>query len=262
MRDSVYHTYRKTFEMKLMKYFVLVVMLLQVAPAFLLAQNVTDSKGLKQGEWRKLDANGKLIYQGQFKENVPQGVFKYFYEDGKLRSELTYSGNGKTANAVNFHPNGKKMAEGLYVETKKDGAWKYYNDLEIISSEEFYQKGIPVGVWKTYYDDGKLLEECPYQNGLKEGVRKQYFTDQSIKSEVGFVKGKLEGSSKYYYPNGKPLLVGQLKNDLREGLWTAYKDSGVKENEIEYSGGVVVNEIYFDKAREAELKNEVKAIPE
>ena len=106
------------------------------------------------------------------------------------------------------------------------------------------------------------MEDCPYQNGLKDGVRKQYFSDHSIKSEVSFVKGKLEGPAKYNYPDGKPMLVGLLKNDLKEGIWTAYKDNGVKENEIEYKAGEVVKETYFDKAREAELKNEVKAIPD
>jgi antitoxin component YwqK of YwqJK toxin-antitoxin module len=91
---------------------------------------------------------------------------------------------------------------------------------------------------------------------------KQYFSDGSLKSELNFDKGKYEGPAKHYYPNGKPMLLGQWHNDLKEGIWTAFKDKGEKESEIEYSGGEVVNEIYYDKAREEELKNEVKAIPE
>jgi antitoxin component YwqK of YwqJK toxin-antitoxin module len=252
----------KNQKMKLLKLTLLLTILLQGGSALLLAQNVTDSKGLKQGEWRKLNADGKLVYQGSFKDNIPEGTFTYFFEDGKVRSKLTYSENGKSAMGVNFHPNGKKMAEGEYVETKKNGLWKYYNDKEVLSAEEFYQKGVPAGLWKTYYDDGKLLEECPYQNGLKEGICRQYFTDQSLKSEVSFVKGKLDGPAVFYYPNGKPMLAGKSKNDLREGTWTAYKDNGEKENEIVYQAGVVMSEKYYDKAREAELKNDVKAIPE
>ena len=245
-----------------LKFFLLTGLLLLLSSTLLFSQNITDAKGLKQGEWRKLDAKGKVIYEGRFKDNIPQGLFKYYYEDGKIRSELTYSVGGKSATAVNFHPNGKKMAEGLYVETKKDGHWNYYNDLETLSAEEYYQKGTPTGIWKTYYDDGKLLEECPYDKGLKKGLCKQYFSDGSIKSELNFDKGKYEGVAKHYYPNGKPMLFGQFHNDLKEGKWTAFKDNGDKESEIEYSAGEVVNEIYYDKAREAELKNEVKAIPE
>jgi antitoxin component YwqK of YwqJK toxin-antitoxin module len=226
------------------------------------AQNVTDSKGLKQGAWKKSDAAGNLIYEGQFKDNIPQGTFLYYYEDGKVRSQLAYSADGKSASAVNFHPNGKKMAEGTYLETKKDGLWKYYNDLETLSSEETYTKGIPTGVWKTYFDDGKLLEECPYSKGKKDGECRQYFQDGSIKSVVNFKDGKYDGSARYFYPNGKPILEGQFVNDLREGLWTAYKDNGEKESEITYFEGSVSEEKYYDKAREEELNNEVKAIPE
>jgi len=248
--------------MKLLKLTVLMVLLQSVCTLSLQAQNVTDAKGLKQGEWRKLNADGKLVYQGQFKDNVPQGTFTYYFEDGKVRSKLTYSAAGKSATGINYHPNGKKMAEGEYLETKKNGIWKYYNDKEILSAEEYYERGKPAGIWKTYYDDSKLLEECPYQDGLKQGTCRQYFTDHSLKSEVNFVKGKLEGPALFYYPNGKTMLAGASKNDLREGTWTAYKENGEKENEIVYQAGVVINEKYYDKAREAELKNDVKAIPE
>jgi antitoxin component YwqK of YwqJK toxin-antitoxin module len=249
-------------QMHVLKSFLLIGLLLLLNATLLLSQNVTDAKGLKQGEWRKLDAKGKLIYEGRFKDNVPQGLFTYYYDDGKVRSELTYAENGKSAAAINYHPKGKKMAEGLYVETKKDGPWKYFNERGTISAEEFYLKGSPTGVWKTYYDDGKLLEECPYVNGLKQGLCKQYFSDGSIKSELNFDKDKYEGSAKHYYPNGKPMLFGQLHNDMKGGLWTGYKDNGEKDSEIEYSAGQIVHEKYFDKAREEEMNKEVKEIPE
>ncbi len=241
--------------------FLLIALMLIQVSSQLMAQNTTDSKGLKQGEWRKLDAKGKVIYEGRFKDNIPQGLFRYYYEDGNIRSELTYSENGKIAAAVNFHPNRQKMAEGRYVVTKKDGQWKYYNERGTISAEEFYHEGSPTGIWKTYYDDGKLLEECPYVNGLKQGLCKQYFTDGSIKSELNFNKDMYEGSAKHYYPNGKPMLFGQLHFDLKEGVWTAYKENGEKESEIEYRAGEIVHEKYYDKAREEELHNDVKEIP-
>jgi antitoxin component YwqK of YwqJK toxin-antitoxin module len=119
-----------------------------------------------------------------------------------------------------------------------------------------------VGFWKTYYDDGQLLEECPYKNGKKEGLSKQYFSDGTVKSEVNFKNGKYEGSARYLFPDGKPLLEGQFKDDLKHGIWTAYKANGDKESEITYFEGAISDEIYYDKTREAELKNEVKEIPE
>ncbi len=248
--------------MNLTKLLLLSGLVLQFSSQCLFAQNLIDAKGLKQGEWRKTDAKGILLYQGRFKDNIPKGVFKYYYEDGKVRLELTYSADGKAAIATNFYPTGKKMAEGSYIETKKDGLWKYYNDLEILSAEETYVKGSPDGIWKTYYDDGKLLEERPYKNGVKEGVTKQYFMDGKLKSEVNFVKGKNEGFARFYFTDGKPMVFGQFKNDLKTGLWVTFKENGGKVSEAEYVDGIVVKEIYYDKAREQELKNDVKEIPE
>ncbi len=225
-------------------------------------KNYTDSKGLKQGSWRKLDNQGRVIYEGQFKDNIPQGSFVYYNEEGKVRSRLNYSTDGKVAIAVNFHPNGKKMAEGTYRETKKSGVWKYYNDKETISAEEIYQDGKPTGVWKKFYDDGKLLEECPYVNGVKEGILKQYFTDGELKSIIHFSKGKYEGKAEFYYVGGKPMQVGQFSDDMKHGLWISYKSNGEMESEILYEMGQVVTEKYYDKARENELFQESKAIPE
>lgn len=226
------------------------------------AANATDSKGMKQGAWQKLGANGKMVYEGQFKDNIPQGVFNYYYEDGKLRTVLTYSLDGKKAVSVSYHPNGKKMAEGDYFETKKDGIWKYYSDLETLASEEFYQNGVAGGTWKLFYESGGILEECPYKNGAKDGRFRQFFTDGEVKSEIIFVKGKYEGKAIFYFPGGKPLMTGRFLDDLKEGLWTTYKESGDKESEIEYAAGVIIKEKYYDKAREAELKNDVTPIPE
>ena len=237
-------------------------LVLLLSSSCLLAQNLVDAKGLKQGEWSKTDSKGNLVYQGRFKDNIPQGVFKYFYEDGKVRSELTYSADGKSARAINFYASGKKMAEGVYVETKKDSLWKYYNDLEILSAEETYLKGVPHGIWKTYYDDGKLLEERPYKNGVTEGVCRQFFMDGKLKSEVYFVNGKNEGFARFYFTDGKPMVLGQFKNDMKTGLWISYKENGGKVSEIVYVDGIISKEVYYDKAREQELKNDVKEIPE
>jgi antitoxin component YwqK of YwqJK toxin-antitoxin module len=241
---------------------VLLTFFLLVAWFSVMSQNTTDAKGRKQGNWSKSDENGNLIYNGTFKDNIPQGTFTYYYPNGKVRSILEYSTNGKSAKAVNYHPNGKKMAEGLYVETKKDGMWKYFNDLEIISAEENYKTGVPEGVWKTYYDQGQLLEEVSYLAGKKEGKSTQYFMEGKPKAESNYHNNLLNGSIVYWSLDGKELLTGTYHNDLKDGLWTIFKPDGTKECETLYSEGTVMNETYFDKKREAELNSDVPAIPE
>ena len=51
----------------------------------------TDANGKKQGYWKKKDEKtNKLVYEGLFKDDKPQGIFKYYYpfDSVKVISEL------------------------------------------------------------------------------------------------------------------------------------------------------------------------------
>src|SRR4051812_44165611 len=94
------------------------------------AQNATDSKGLKQGAWKKLDEKtNKTIYEGTFKDGKPQGIFKYYYPHDTLKAIIDFKQDGKFSYARLFHPNGKMMAKGKYLgESVKDSVWIYYDE--------------------------------------------------------------------------------------------------------------------------------------
>ena len=51
--------------------------------------NKTDASGRKQGVWKKYE-KGKLVYEGQFKDNVPYGTFRYYHTNGKLKSTTDF----------------------------------------------------------------------------------------------------------------------------------------------------------------------------
>ena len=46
------------------------------------AINQTDAKGLKQGFWKAKFDNGRIKYEGYFKDNHPVGELKRYYEEG------------------------------------------------------------------------------------------------------------------------------------------------------------------------------------
>lgn len=236
-----------------------IVFLLLTATVALQAQdtvNVTDSKGLKQGFWRKVNAEKQVVYEGRFVNDKPVGEFRYFYPDGKLKTLMTYSSGSDETPSVSYHVNGKKMAEGVYRQKQKNGEWRYYNDLEVLMSEEYYDNGKSVGTWKNYYDDGKLLEVFSWKNGLKDGPWTQYFTDGKIRMTADYVAGKLEGEVKYYYPGGGLMVVGEYLHDAKDGIWTSYKEDGTAEVTTVYSGGKMLQQTFHDKAREEQLRQD------
>ena len=52
--------------------------------------NRTDSKGRRQGAWTDFYPNGQKRYEGQFKNDVCVGEFKYYDEQGQLKATNTF----------------------------------------------------------------------------------------------------------------------------------------------------------------------------
>ena len=214
----------------------------------LLAQtniNQIDSKGLKQGEWIKKDPlTNFIIYKGQFKDNKPTGVFKYFHENTELiKSELKFKNDGKTAYAEIYHMSGKIQAKGKYINEKRDSVWLFFNEEGALISKENYKNGLKEGQAFVYYPEGQLLEEIYYKNNLKDGPNKQYYTNKQVRSEVNFKNGKVTGKNAYYYPDGMEARIGYYNEfGNKNGVWLSKDQQGkVTEREV-YDNGKLLSE--------------------
>ena len=115
--------------------------------------NVTDKTGKKQGHWVKPYASGSTFYDGQFKDDVPYGQFKYYYESGQLQTIVNFSDNGQTRRAKMYFMSGVLMAEGKYIGEKRDSLWKFYNDYGYYISNETYKSGKKEGMAYIYFID-------------------------------------------------------------------------------------------------------------
>ena len=203
--------------------------------------NQTDPKGLKQGEWKKYYEGGKTPkYEGQFKDNQPIGVFKYYYPSGKIRTILTHK-NTKTSYAKDFDANGKLLAEGKFTTEKRDSTWIYYQYVDKQKKTltiEDYKAGKKVGIWKTFYADGKsLAREVPYTNDKKNGTSKQYYESGKLKVSMQYVNDKAEGKFTSYFPNAKIAEIGMYKGNMRAAKWQVFTIEGKLDHEETYRNG-------------------------
>lgn len=188
--------------------------------------NKTDSLGRKQGIWKKYKGD-TLIYQGQFKNDIPYGEFIYYSPDGKVKSNVKYSENGLIANTIVFHPNGKKMATGMYHEKLKDSIWTYFDKAEVRIFDEFYENGIKSGVWHNYYNDGKIKELCTYKNDKKNGMWMIFYTDSILKAKAVYVDNEFDGLFQSFHLNGKLYKSGKFDKGLKQGVWLFYTEAGI-----------------------------------
>ncbi|HMW09409.1 MAG TPA: hypothetical protein PKI54_04135, partial [Bacteroidia bacterium] len=82
--------------------------------------NRKDTKGLKQGVWKKFYRTDSLFSVTTFKDNKQTGTTKFFYESGKIKSTLIWKKPGQFAFAESFFEEGKKMSDGYYLNEQKD----------------------------------------------------------------------------------------------------------------------------------------------
>jgi antitoxin component YwqK of YwqJK toxin-antitoxin module len=205
--------------------------------------NHTDADGRRNGLWRKTDKEGHKLYDGQFKNGVPSGTFRYYYSDGTLKAVSVLSEDGKIARTQSFAGNGRKIAEGNYREEKKDSTWKYYSDLDgVLISEETYLSGIKNGASKTFFPGGSVAEVIYYKDGRKEGEWIQYFEDGNLKFRGGYENDEKAGAFTVYFPSGKVNLSGAYKMGHKDGTWIVYEENGNIISSEKYSKGALIKE--------------------
>ncbi len=224
------------------------------------AQTQTDANGKKQGYWKKKDEKtNKLIYEGLFKDDKPQGIFKYYYPHDTIKAIMNFKQDGKIAYSTMFHPTGKKMAYGKYIGEDKDSVWTYFDEKAVLISKETYVKGKKDGMEYVYFPDGVVSEERKYKMGKMDGPFKLYYDKNLVKSEGIYLNGQLDGKNSFYYPNGVTAAVGYYKNGYKTGPWIYRDKTGkVKEKELYKAGGKLASaketEEFFNKNKTADEK--------
>lgn len=206
------------------------------------ATNQTDDRGRKQGAWVKSWPNGKLRYQGTFRDDRPVGEFRHYDEEGKLTTVQEHAGDGRTSRARHFHTSGELMAAGKYVDRAKDSTWNYHAAGGALSKVENYRQGKLHGVQITYYPNGSKAEEEHYDNGELHGESRGWFANGNLRMAAHHVKGEPEGRMLFNFPSGKKEIEGSMVNGSREGAWFYYNEDGSVQLQVLYAKGEVVKE--------------------
>ncbi len=101
-------------------------------------------------------------------------LIKYYYPNGKLKSEITYS------------------------DSIRDGEAKFYYEDGNLKEERNYINGKVDGTVKLYHKNGKIAEIFTITNGKREGAVSLFDTNGVYLRDIDFTEGKLnvpEGES-------------------------------------------------------------------
>lgn len=189
--------------------------------------NRTDSKGRRQGAWTDFYPNGQRRYEGQFKNDMPTGEFKYYDEQGQLKATNDFDKSGTRALNKSY-VNGRLVATGYYLNQKKDGEWRYYSkeNGKLLLVEE-NKDGKPHGSSRVYNPlNEQLAEEVQYVEGLRQGQGKQYYDSGVLMMECQYKDNLMDGPAKSYYPSGALKEEGSFAKGQKVGVWKTYNEDG------------------------------------
>ncbi len=107
---------------------------------------------LEEGEWKTYYDNGSLKSQGTYVKGQYHGLWKTYHENGSLESQANYV-NGQCHGQYTRYkkydgkvkPHGHKMSEGTFVDGKQHGTWSYYDARSgSLKKKITYENGIEV----------------------------------------------------------------------------------------------------------------------
>jgi antitoxin component YwqK of YwqJK toxin-antitoxin module len=234
-----------------------------ITSCYFAQENQIDAKGRKQGAWKKLFPNSKAVdYIGNFKDDVPQGQFIYYYLSGKVKAKVTYVLGTNVSYTSIYHdlPGDILLAEGKFVDKLKDSVWSYYGPTGRISSKETYALGKLNGQKIVYYisenvndKSRKVAQVMNYKNDLLEGESVEYFDNGIVRSQMNYIDGLKSGIIITNNPNGKPMLKDNYYKGIKHGWCYAYDGEGMEVSKVYYKMGIRLEgkelEKYLQKAK-------------
>lgn len=84
--------------------------------------------------------NGQKYMEGAFKDELREGKWTSWYEDGTLWSEGDFKAGESHGMRTVYHPNGQLHYQGAFNEGERIGKWTFYNEEGIRINEINYDE--------------------------------------------------------------------------------------------------------------------------
>lgn len=151
-----------------------------------------------------LIALGQVVAQPQF--------MQYRYENRTISSE-GYLRDGKPDGYwKTFHSNGKLKSEGNRRNFQLDSTWNFYNEEGLIQKSIHYLQDRKNG-WERVFDkEGNLLEEYTNKDNIKSGLANWYYSTGELRKTAIYENNKEEGKATEYERDGRIITLWTYKN--------------------------------------------------
>jgi uncharacterized protein len=174
-----------------------------------------------------------IISKELYVNDKKEGKAYYYYPDGRLKEELSYS-DGKKQGPGKEYDN-----EGLVISIFE------YNNNYLVSREKINRydfQGKKQGTWKTFYPDGKVQKEMKYIDDKLDGYYKEFNENGNLILSLKYLDGKIIENQnditikeevdyrRQFDDKGLLIFAGGYKEDKPVGVHRYYDNTGKINN--------------------------------
>ena len=186
---------------------------------------------IKTGEWKYYHKNGNLEQIGLFDDDgKPEGLWKWYYDSGEILREENFYRGLSDGLLTEYDEDGGIITKGEFIEGYEEGPWIY--EMGDHREEGSYSDGYKSGIWKYFYNDGTLSFEGEFIDDLPNGKHTFYWDNGNIKDIGNYVMGIKEGDWKKNDYDGNMLIIIRFRNGI-EKRYDGIKINTEEEEEIE-----------------------------
>lgn len=190
-------------------------------------------EGKRNGAYKKMDYNGSIIEQGQFKDDKEQGLFTYYTYTNEVKKKEYYK-DGKLNGLSSFYnKQGALIAQMEYENgIPKNGTRLMDNYSSYRSAKETYISGV---ITERVLNDRKGKRVTSFENGIESGTTEYYGDSETIKLKYRLKNSVLNGEVIRFDEKGKQQHKATLVNGVIESgtLWINSNDYDVQISHIE-----------------------------
>lgn len=118
--------------------------------------------------------NGKVAIEAPYKNGKLDGVFRSFFENGKVWKTIGYKDDVEEGFSITFHENGVRANKETYKAGVLDGVSEEWNEKGVLRRKIPYVKGQIHGRAQMFDELGALKEEMTFVYGIRNGVYRRY----------------------------------------------------------------------------------------
>ena len=97
------------------------------ADDILVAEGVSDGAARQQGRWKFFFEDGSLKSEGDFKDGKREGEWVFYYRDGKVQQRGGYKNDKPVGDWKWYYPSGNPLREESFTAGREDGTSREYN---------------------------------------------------------------------------------------------------------------------------------------